>query len=176
MACAVRAALFQNLQQSVERVIRRLCQPKTSSASSGTGESSQFILTDNYADVLALLYAIEDCLFHGAKVRVSRRDARVLYRTLICWRHLQKSGDQVPHCWHFLETLGRENSLAFGPTILAVGLLTNVHTERGLVREFSQFDSHSMGFAGFHVEMRLWRAVSSVDSQDHEPELPALLH
>lgn len=70
MLLAVRAALFDNFRQAVERIIQRVYAPKPVSSSSGTSESAQYVLTDNDADVLALVFAIEDCLFHGLKVRM----------------------------------------------------------------------------------------------------------
>lgn len=143
---AVRAALFQNAQQAIERVLRRITAPKPSTPS-GSGSESQFVLNDTDADVLSLVYAVEDCLFHGLKVRglwVQRVRQGVAVALLGATQsviplppcgcvHPQRSGDHAPHCWHFLETLARENNLAFGPTIVAIGFCTNLHTDRGLV-------------------------------------------
>lgn len=65
---AVRYALFHNTHTAMERVVYRAATLSSPNTAKRTAGSMQYVLTDRDADVLALVQAIEDCLFHGLKV------------------------------------------------------------------------------------------------------------
>lgn len=72
----VRQALFLNTRQAVDRILRRAVQP--TGTSGPATDTMQFVLTDDDLDAVALVYAIEDCLFHGLKVRAPPPPAPLL--------------------------------------------------------------------------------------------------
>jgi hypothetical protein len=64
---AVGIAVYQNFQQAVNRVFLRFAAARPVAS---TGQATQYVLTDADADAVALVNALEDCLFHGLKVTV----------------------------------------------------------------------------------------------------------
>ena len=100
----------------------------------------------------------------------------------------QKPEDTQPHFWHLLDVLRkRPNSMLFVPTLNVVGNSTTVRTPRGLVciravrcgcglRAGAVLIAAQRRFTGAVALVVAVDAVSCLDPEGHELQLPALLH